>query len=88
MKFYNILDKTDKTDKLMESTELNPTDTENDFLDLVHEKWSNNVGFKPKLRNYSKYKQNNKLQHNQRSLLAHEVKDGNIAPTLRNWTLF
>ena len=56
--FYNILDKIGKTDKLIESKELNLTDTENDFLDLMHEEWSNNVGFKPKLRNYIKYKQN------------------------------
>ena len=51
-KFHNILDEIGKTDKLIESKELNLTDTENDFLDLMHEEWSNNVGFKPKLRNY------------------------------------
>ena len=38
-KFCNILDKI--------GLELNLTD---DFLDLMHEEWSNNVGFKPKLK--------------------------------------
>ena len=77
-KSYNILDKIGKTDKLIESKELNLTDTENDFLDLMHEEWSNNVGFKPKLRNYIKYKQNINAERyvtcnitrSQRSLLA------------------
>ena len=88
------MDKIGKTDKLTESKELNLTDTENDFLDLMHEELSNNVGFKPKLRNYIKYKQNINslklcnLQHNKiTKVFTSPVKDGHIAPTHRNWTL-
>ena len=34
-KFYNILDKIDKTEKLLESKKFNLTDSENNFLGLM-----------------------------------------------------
>ena len=33
------------------------TDIINDFFDLMHLEWSNNVGFKPKLCYYTQFKQ-------------------------------
>ena len=68
------------TNKLIESTELNPTDADNDVL----------IGFKPKLRNYSKYKQDiNTCKSNQiTKVFTSSVKDGDIVPTQRNWIEF
>ena len=52
-KLYNILDKVSKADKLAKSKEINLTATEYNFLGPLHE-WSNDFGFKPKLRGYIK----------------------------------
>ena len=56
---------------------LNPENIKEDLFDLMHVHWSNNIGFKPKLRNYTKFKQDINVEdyllkstRSQRSLLA------------------
>ena len=51
------------------------TGKQDSFLVLMHEEWLNNVGFKPKLGNYVKYKQNTDAEsyvtRSQRFFLVH-----------------
>ena len=77
-KLYNILEKTNKTDFLLEDQKLNLYDVENQFYDIMQEEWSVNICFKPKLWNYVKFKQDifvepyvtSNINRYQRSLLA------------------
>ena len=72
---YNILESVNKSHHIIEGKEIDLTDIK---LDLLREEWSNTVGYKPKLRNYVKFKQNinvedyviSNISRYQRSLLA------------------
>ena len=55
---YNILESVDKSHYIIEGKEIDLTDIKFELSDLMHKKWSNTVGYKPKLRNYVKFKQN------------------------------
>ena len=75
---YNILESVNKSHYIIEGKEIDLTDIKFQLSDLIHEEWSNTVGYKPKLRNYVKFKQNinvedyvvSNISRSQRSLLA------------------
>ena len=75
---YNILESVNKSQYIIEGKEIDLTDIKFELSDLMHEEWSNTVGYKPKLRNYVKFKQNinvedyvlSNISRSQRSLLA------------------
>ena len=75
---YNILEKVNKSHYIIEGKEIDLTDIKHEFSDVMHEEWSNTVGYKPKLRNYVKFKQSiyvedyviSNISRSQRSLLA------------------
>ena len=75
---YNILESVNKSHYIIEGKEIDLTDIKFELFDLMHEEWSNTVGYKPKLRNYVKFKQNinveeyviSNISRSQRSLLA------------------
>ena len=75
---YNILESVNKSDYILEGKEINLTDVKYEFSNVMHEEWSNTVGYKPKLRNYVKFKQSiyvedyvvSNISRCQRSLLA------------------
>ena len=56
-KLNDILDKVNKTDFILEGRETDLEDLKYHFSDLMYEEWPNTVGYKPKLRNYAKFKQ-------------------------------
>ena len=72
------MDEINGTEIIRSGSNLNMTDIINDFFDLMHMEWSNNVGFKPKLRYYTQFKQDVdvgkyvkfSMTRSQRSLLA------------------
>ena len=72
------MDEINKTEIISSGSNLNMTDIIDDFFDLMHMEWSNNVGFKPKLRYYTQFKQDVDVEkyvklsmtRSQRSLLA------------------
>ena len=73
---------------MIKNEELSLTDTENDILDLMHEEWSNNVGFKPKWRYYIKCKLCNlDVTRSQRSLLV-QFRMGILPLQIETWMLF
>ena len=72
----NMLEELCKVDYIIDGKLLNLENIK-DLFDLMHVHWSNNIGFKLKLRNYTKFKQDISLEHylvkssrSQRSLLA------------------
>ena len=75
---YNILEIVNKSHYIIEGKEIDLTDIKFELSDLMHKEWSNTVGYKPKLRNYVKFKQNinvedyviSNISRSQRSLLA------------------
>ena len=56
-RLYDILEKVKKTDYILEGREIDLFEIKYQFSDLMHEEWSSSVGYKPKLRNYTKFKQ-------------------------------
>ena len=75
---YDILESVNKSHYLIEEKEIDLTDIKFELSDLMHEEWSNTVGYKPKLRSYVKFKQNinvedyviSNISRSHRSLLA------------------
>ena len=75
---YKIMDEINRTEIISSGSNLSMTDIINDFFDLMHMEWSNNVGFKPNLRYYAQFKQDVDVEkyvkfsmtRSQRSLLA------------------
>ena len=75
---YNILESVNKSHYIIEGNYIDLTDIKFELSDLMHEESSNTVGYKPKLRNYVKFKQNvnvedhviSNISRSQRSLLA------------------
>ena len=52
------MEEINRTEIMGSGSTLNMTDINNDFfIYLMHLEWSNNVGFKPKLRYYTQFKQ-------------------------------
>ena len=51
------MEEINRTEVISPGSTLNMTDIINDFFYSMHLEWSNNVGFKPKLRNYTQFKQ-------------------------------
>ena len=73
----NMLEELHKVDFIIDGKLLNLENIKEDLFDLMHVHWSNNIGFKPKLRNYTKFKQDINVEdylvkstRSQRSLLA------------------
>ena len=77
-KLCNILDQMNKTNYIIEGREIDLEDIKLYFSDIMHTEWSNTVGHRPKLRNYTKYKQDihtedyvrSNISRSQRSYLA------------------
>ena len=74
---YSMLEELKKTDYIIDGKMVNLGNIKEDLFDLMHCYWSNNIGFKPKLRNYTKFKQDINMENyllkstrSQRSLLA------------------
>ena len=75
---YNIFESLNKSHYIIEGKEIDLTDIKFELSYLMHEEWSNTVGYKPKLRNYVQFKQNinvedyviSNISRSQRSLLA------------------
>ena len=66
-----------KVDYIIDGKLVNLENIKEDLFDLMHVHWSNKIGFKPKLRNYTKFKQDINVEdylvkstRSQRSLLA------------------
>ena len=53
----NMLEELCKVDYIIGGKLLNRENIKEDLFDLMYVHWSNNIGFKPKLRNYTKFKQ-------------------------------
>ena len=72
------MEKINRTEIISSDSTSNTTDIINNFFDLMHLEWSNNVGFKPKLHYYTQFKQDVdaekyvkfSITRSQRSLLA------------------
>ena len=76
-KLCAVLEELHKVDYIIDGKMLDLPNIKDDLFDLMHDVWSNNVGFKPKLRNYTKFKQDINMEEYlvkstryQRSLLA------------------
>ena len=77
-KLCNILDQVKKTNYIIEGREIDLEDIKFCFSDIMHIEWSNTIGYKPKLRNYTKFKQDihteeyvvSNISRSQRSYLA------------------
>ena len=77
-KLCHILDQMNKTNYIIEEREIDLKDIKFHLSDIMHIEWSNTVGYKPKLRNYTKFKQDihtekyviSNISRSQRSFLA------------------
>ena len=76
-KLCAVLEELHKVDYIIDGKLLDLQNIKDDLFYLMHDSWSNNVGFKPKLRNYTKFKQDINMENYlvkstryQRSLLA------------------
>ena len=58
-----MLEELRKIDYIIDGKLLNQENIKEDLFDLIHVHWSNNIGFKPKLRNYTKFKQDINVEH-------------------------
>ena len=72
-----MLEELHKVDFIIDGKLLNLENIKEDLFDFMHVHWSNNIGFKPKLRNYTKFKHDINVEdylvkstRSQRSLLA------------------
>ena len=58
-----MLEELRKVDNIIDGKLLNLENIKEDLFDLMHVHWSNNIGFKPKLRNYTKFKQDINVEY-------------------------
>ena len=91
---YNILESVNKSHYIIEGKEIVLTDIKFELSDLMHEEWSNTVGYKPKLRKYVKFKQNINVEDyvisniSRSKIINCPASHGHITFKYRNWAIY